>query len=649
MSDRFAALAGFAPGADETGASATATATDASGFRTGALAGLDTDDSISLGGAAATTGAGPSRDAGAGDAPPPKRPEMSPLRRSSTHLGAAAPTVSDKNKGNRGTSDEAEATPRQDRPTQARRRYGVRITDDEAAGGGGEKGAIDLEDSMDDNSESELQRVRRDLSQSHEETTFDDDGLSDSAANTGTAASKAAVAAATMGRRSAAGISLKDAEAKMRRLEAENNELKIEIDIYRQNMSPTESQNRVVSLMKERQVLKRKEAQFGQVLREQDKVIRENKKKLKRWGDRDPIREAEERAELERQLEEMEGQLQEERRAKDRAYDEVEFLKQRRREGTGDLSSISERDDGEASRLRRMLDDQRDDHEEAIYALGRERDELQARVEELEAGTSRNGGDRSLDGAGSRTLRRELQDAEQDLVRAQSENDEVVKRLEEMQQRQSELEQDLERARDDLQASQSSEDALQRELDVAKRRLEHVHSEQRDDVEQQIRDAEDAVAERLGAQNDRLRDELAAARLETQQRAETVEQLEGQREEDDTRMADVEYELQQALATLEEREEQVDTLNRDLDAFEHEVQKLRQEGEEQEQLIDEYKADLKARETDLGETNRELQEVGLTFICFCAISHTFTYPSARTTTARRSGTRFGRVSRRDEG
>lgn len=601
MSDRFAALAGFPGGsADETAASAT----DASALRTG-LPGLDSEDSISLGGGGGSSSAplGPHAIN-----QPPKRPTLSPLRRASTPLGpeAAAPQ---QQSGKPSEGGPGATTPRQ--REQARRRYGVRITDDEEAI------PDDVEDSLDD-SEAELQRVRRDLSRSHAETTFDDDDESASAPPLGGGVGSGggrggAASAAAMGRRSAAGISLKDAEAKMRKLEAENNELKIEIDIYRQNMTPTESQNRVVSLMKERQVLKRKEAQFGQVLREQDKVIRENKKKLKRWGDRDPIRETEEKLELERSLREAQAQVQEERQARERADDEIDFLKRR----NADVSSASAGGGGggdhldEVERLRRMLDDQRDDHEEALYELRRERDDYQARIEELEAGEGSRADQSSrsmADGAEARRLRRELQDAEQDLARAQTENEQVVKRLDEMQQGRSDLDQELERLRDELQASQSAEDALQRELDVAKRRLEHVHSE-RDDVEQRIRDAEDAVAERLGAQNDRLRDELAAAKLETQERTELVEQLEVQRDEDDTRMADVEYELQQANAALEEKDDQLDALNRDLDALEYDIQKMRQDAEERELLIGEFKEDLKARDADLSETNRELQEV----------------------------------------
>lgn len=474
----------------------------------------------------------------------------------------------------KGNGKENTEPPSTHRKPDVRRRYGVRITDDEPS--------ADISDSLDE-SEAELQRGRQDISQSHD-TTGGDFSINDS----GVGGARQAIS-----RRSAAGISLKDSEARIKKLEAENNELRIECDLWRQQMKPEEAQIKLVTISKELIKVRKSNVDFMKLLKEQDSSIKESRKILKRWGDLDPREEQKRRRELEQKLEDVHRELEEERRSRRDMEEELELVRNREPSESQDSPPVV--------RLQQMLEDQRDDHEEAMYHLRRERDELEARLDAME------GESRSRNRQGDEDLEDEIADLQQQLKAKDSENEKLSERLDELQEIRSRQDFEIEDLQIKLQQSLAADDSHSRELEVAHQRLEHYSAGHHQDIAEQIALAEQAVEQRLSTQMDRLRDEVTGARLDLQTKSEEIDTLQRQQEDDGVKFQEMELELERAAGALEERVEEIEQLNDELDELNQEYHKIKRELDDADEEIRTLLDDNKLKAEELSDANQELQ------------------------------------------
>lgn len=452
-----------------------------------------------------------------------------------------------------------------------KRRYGVRITDDEPS-------MADASDSLDD-SEAELRRVQHDISRA--DTTTGDLSVNDSGAGG---------ARSAISRRSAAGISLKDSEARIKKLEFENSELRIECDLWRHQMRSDEARIKIVTISKELAKQRRNNVEYMRLLKEQDSSIKESRRILKRWGDLDPKEEVSKRQDLEKQLEEALALAENERQERERVEAELE---EARNASFGDKSLA---DNTQVVQLRQLLNDQRDDHAEELYSLQREKDDLQAQIEDLQGQASRG-----TTGSEGEVLRAEV-------ARMEAENDSLTARINELQQIRSKQETELENLRSELQQVQAAEDSRSRELEVAQRRLEHLAADQ-EDGEERSRMAEAVLSDKFTAQVDRLRDELAEAKLDLSKKDQQLDELERLREDDDVRLQELELELERAANAIEERNEEIDKLGEEADGLDLELQKTKENLEDADEEIKELSENLQLRVAEVAEANRELQEI----------------------------------------
>lgn len=440
-------------------------------------------------------------------------------------------------------------------------------------------GTSDVDDSFED-SEVELQRVQRDLSTGHDTTNGGDSMAAD---ESGFARARHAI-----GRRSAAGISLKDSEARIKKLEAENNELRIECDLWRQQMKPDEARVQVVTISKELARNRKSNVDLMRLLKEQDSSIKESKKILKRWGNLDPKEEQRKRKELEEQVRQSQERAEAEKEARLKIEEELKVL------------HTSE--DDQVEQLKQLLEDEREDHADALYSLEKERDTLQAQLDDHQANRA------VADENELKQLEDEVMDLEQHLKSKEGENENLLERLEDMQKVRLTQESELEKLRTQLAESQSAEDSFSRELEVANRRLEHLTTDQQDEI-LRIREAEDAVADRLGAQVDQLRDEVAEARLDIQNKMEYIETLEAQRDDDDVKFEEIELELERATRALEEKVDEITALNEELDELDILCQRTKQDAQEADEEAKKLNEMVRLKDEDLTETNKELQKI----------------------------------------
>lgn len=452
-----------------------------------------------------------------------------------------------------------------------KRRYGVRITDDEPS-------MADASDSLDD-SEAELRRVQHDIS--HADTTNGDLSVNDSGAGG---------ARSAISRRSAAGISLKDSEARIKKLEFENSELRIECDLWRHQMRSDEARMKIVTISKELTKQRRNNVEYMRLLKEQDSSIKESRRILKRWGDLDPKEEVSKRQDLEKKLEEALAMVESERQERERLEEELEEV---RNTSVGEKSLA---DNTQVLQLRQLLNDQRDDHAEEVYSLQRERDDLQAQIDDLQGQASRG------------TSATEKDDVRAEAARLEAENDSLTTRIDELQQIRSKQETELEDLRSELQQVQAAEDSRSRELEVAHRRLEHLAADQ-EDGEEKSRMAEAVLSDKFTAQIDRLRDELAEAKLDLSKKDQQLDELERLRDDDDVRLQELELELERAANAIEERNEEIDKLGEEADELEVELQKTKKVLEEADEEVKELSDTLELRIAEVTEANRELQEI----------------------------------------
>lgn len=438
----------------------------------------------------------------------------------------------------------------------------------------------DVEDSFED-SEVELQKIRRDVNVGQDTTMGGDSMANDESGFAG--------ARHVIGRRSAAGVSLKDSEARIKKLEAENNDLRIECDLWRTQMKPDEARLQVVTISKELARNRKSNVDLMRLLKEQDSSIKESKRILKRWGNLDPKEEQRKRKELEEEVRKSREQLEAERDARTKAEEELDAM----------LKSGGDRD----SQLRQLLEEEREDHADALYAVEKERDAMQAQLDEaLEASRSAPVKEEM------RQMEDDLMELEQHIKTKEAENGHLMKKLEELQQIRSSHETELEKLRARVTESQAAEDSFSRELEVANRRLEHLTSDQQDEM-LRIREAEDAIAEQLGVQIDQLRDEVAEAKLELQNKMEYIETLEAQRDDDDVRFEEMELELERATRALEEKVEDINALNDELDELDIICQRAKQDAQEADEEAKKLNEVVKLKEEDLVETNKELQKI----------------------------------------
>jgi chromosome segregation ATPase len=441
-------------------------------------------------------------------------------------------------------------------------------------------GGSDVEDSFED-SEVELQKIRRDVTTGQDTTMGGDTMANDESGFAG--------ARHVIGRRSAAGISLKDSEARIKKLEAENNDLRIECDLWRTQMKPDEARLQVVTISKELARNRKSNVDLMRLLKEQDSSIKESKRILKRWGNLDPKEEQRKRKELEEEVRQAREQAEVDREARLKAEEELDMM----------LKSGGDRD----SQLRQLLEEEREDHADALYAVEKERDAIQAQLDEaLEASRSAPVKEEI------RQMEDDLMELEQHIKTKEAENGHLTRKLEEFQQIRSNHETELEKLRAQVTESQAAEDSFSRELEVANRRLEHLTSDQQDEM-LRIREAEDAVAEQLGIQIDQLRDEAAEAKLELQNKMEYIETLEAQRDDDDVRFEEMELELERATRALEEKVEEINTLNDELDELDMICQRAKQDAQEADEEAKKLNEVVKLKEDDLVETNKELQKI----------------------------------------
>lgn len=462
--------------------------------------------------------------------------------------------------------------PSTQRKPDPKRRYGVRITDDEPSG-------VDASDSLDE-SEAELQRVRNDLSRSAD-TTGDV-----SATDADAAAVRQAIS-----RRSAAGISLKDSEARIKRLEAENNELRIECDLLRHHMGPNEAQLQLVNTSNELIKLRRSHAEYVRLVKEQDSYVKESKRMWKKWGHLDPEQEMKKRGELEKKLSEALEVVERESSARQQAEEELEMVKNMSRE------------EGQVARLEQLLQDQRDDHEEAMHALRNERDDLEDELQRFRDGSVPSGAQDEL-----QKLRDDMEEMKHELASTEAENDELLGRIEDLKDEKIRLETDMEDLRAELQHVQAADEAHSRELEVAHRQLEHLAAEQ-EDGEQRVSMAQEDTAAKYDEQIDQLRDELAEANLELRNKEEEIAELNKQREDDEVRMQELESELEQAASAIEERNNDIVQLNEELDGLDVKLQTTEKELDENVTHIEDLRRVVAEREAEVAEANHDLQEL----------------------------------------
>ncbi|UZJ55513.1 hypothetical protein CBS101457_004833 [Exobasidium rhododendri] len=561
MTDRFANLAGY-HGGDDTSFDATRLKASTDSNVLGGLSDLDDDEEVVV---------------------QPKQQRIINVRegssRSNTPINQRRGDEQDDiptptSKGRVTARDKAANLQSTTANNDARRRTAVKAIEEDA------NGTEDVYDSFDD-SEVELQKIRRNVAIGQDTTAGGDSTMNDDSGIAG--------ARQVIGRRTAAGVSLKDSEARIKKLEAENNDLRIECDLWRQQMKPDEARLQVVTISKELARNRKSNVDLMRLLKEQDSSIKESKRILKRWGHLDPKEEQRKRRELEEQLRLTEEREEEEKEARMKAEEELVFMQK------------SEEDRN--VQLKQQLEDEKEDHNDAIYALEQERDTIQARLEEaIEASHS------AADSSEVKQLEDELLELDQLLKSREAENEALMEKLEDLQQVRSSQESEIERLRTLLAESQSAEDSFGRELEVANRRLEHLTTG-REDEGLRVREAEDAVADRLGVQIDQLRDEVAEVKLELQNKIEYIENLETQRDDDDVKFEEMELELERASHALEDKVEEIAALNEELDELDLLCQRAKQEAQEAEEEVKKLGEVVKMKEDDLTETNKELQKI----------------------------------------
>ncbi|CAD6929887.1 unnamed protein product, partial [Tilletia caries] len=579
MAHRFSALAGFRDEGDSTtaGASMSAAAPSTRAAPTAALADLSEEDdpSLSLGAqlnAAVTAAPQPASRSGSipRAAPPPARPPLSPARKVSPAIAKA-----------RAYTDEDQGTPRQspaplpaagpstaqprtgDAPPTARKQdnrklHAVRIAHHDGPPGlDDEYDDDDVEESLFETDDAELlRRAQVDLSAGM------DSGMagSDAPSESGVFGPRGVAAALARRRNGGAGLSMKSAQDRINALTQERDDLKIEVDFHRRKMTPDAMGIELLRVKKELLIKINQLQMYQQLLKNQDKTVRDASRLVARWGGKDPKLEAAKMAELESRARAEEERADSERRARLRAEEELEALRQRNAEESSRV------DAAELDRVQQELEDVKAD-----------RDDLLAENDRLRDRTAQS--DRSL----SNSRREEVE-------RMREELEDVEHR-------------DYERAQSGLREREDRQRSLQRELQASQSRFEEADAMREEDWAGILDEEREVHLKALDA----LRDELAEARLEGEARQTDVEALEAGRQEDAERMADLEYELGGLREKVAELEEECKELGGSAEELAAELEQYKDAvGELEEELAN--KADLlKLRDEEVTDANKELQ------------------------------------------
>ncbi|KAE8260342.1 hypothetical protein A4X03_0g3847 [Tilletia caries] len=606
MAHRFSALAGFRDEGDSTtaGASMSAAAPSTRAAPTAALADLSEEDdpSLSLGAqlnAAVTAAPQPASRSGSipRAAPPPARPPLSPARKVSPAIAKA-----------RAYTDEDQGTPRQspaplpaagpstaqprtgDAPPTARKQdnrklHAVRIAHHDGPPGlDDEYDDDDVEESLFETDDAELlRRAQVDLSAGM------DSGMagSDAPSESGVFGPRGVAAALARRRNGGAGLSMKSAQDRINALTQERDDLKIEVDFHRRKMTPDAMGIELLRVKKELLIKINQLQMYQQLLKNQDKTVRDASRLVARWGGKDPKLEAAKMAELESRARAEEERADSERRARLRAEEELEALRQRNAEESSRV------DAAELDRVQQELEDVKAD-----------RDDLLAENDRLRDRTAQS--DRSLSNSRREEverMREELEDVEHELADAKSNNKKLASRHDALVADHERLQRDYERAQSGLREREDRQRSLQRELQASQSRFEEADAMREEDWAGILDEEREVHLKALDA----LRDELAEARLEGEARQTDVEALEAGRQEDAERMADLEYELGGLREKVAELEEECKELGGSAEELAAELEQYKDAvGELEEELAN--KADLlKLRDEEVTDANKELQ------------------------------------------
>ncbi|KAE8243974.1 hypothetical protein A4X13_0g6869 [Tilletia indica] len=609
MAHRFSALAGFhdegdstAPGAQDSAQlsmSAAGPSNRSTVARAGALADLSEEDdgSLSLGAQFNAAMTGPNT-AGAQRNAPPARPPLSPARKASATLAK-----------NRAYTDDDPGTPKQaspglppapsaappprgpDAPPTARKQdnrklHAVRIAHDDGPPGlDDEYDEDDVEESLFETDDAELlRRAQVDLSAGMDSAMVGSDAPSDS----GIFGPRGVAAALNKRRNGGAGLSMKSAQDRINALTQERDDLKIEVDFHRRKMTPDAMGIELLRVKKELLIKINQLQMYQQLLKNQDKTVRDASRLVARWGGKDPKLEAAKMAELESKARAEEERADAERRARIKAEEELQALRQERD------SEASRVDAAELDRVQQELEDVKADREDLLVEIDRLRDRSVQSDRSMSTNRQREEVER---------LREELEDAEHELADAKQNNKKLASRHDALVADHERLQRDYDLQRSTLRDREDRQRTLQRELEVSQSRFDEADAMREEDWARILDEEREVHLKAL----DSLRDELAEARLEGEQRQSDIEALEAGRQEDAERMADLEYELGGLRERVSELEEDLREGNLARDEAEGDLANWKEAVAEMEEDIA-NKADLlKLRDEEVTDANKELQ------------------------------------------
>ncbi|KAK0551036.1 hypothetical protein OC845_002391 [Tilletia horrida] len=625
MSHRFSTLAGFHQDEGDSTAPADASTTrlgmstagpgrGAAG-RAGLLADLS-EESLSIGAHFnAATGAGDTAAAAAAAPSPPPvsgpqagttppiRPPQSPARKSSAALAQARAKLA-QDEADQGTpkirSNTALPPLPNDAPTttqqqnsgpsafQANRIPAGRVAAASRADGppgldyDDDDDDVEVEESLFETDDAErLRRAQVDLSAGMDSAMVGSDAPSDS----GIFGPRGVAAALNKRRGGAAGISMKSAQDRISALTQERDDLKIEVDFHRRKMTPDAMGIELLRVKKELLIKINQLQMYQQLLKNQDKTVREASRLVARWGGKDPKLEAAKMSELEAKANAEQERANAERKARIKAEEELEELRKRQAEESGRVSA------SELDRVQQELEDVKAD-----------RDDLLVEVDRLRDRTAQS--DRSLSKREeAERMREELEDLEHELADAKQANKKLASRHDALVADHERLQRDYDRQRSTLRDHEDRQHALERELDASVVRFEKADAMREEDWGRTLDEEREVHAKAL----DELRDELAEARLEVEQRQSDIEALEAARQEELDRMTDLEYELGGFRERNGELEEDLKEALATSESLGAELEEYREAMAEMEDELANKAELLKLRDEEVADANKELQ------------------------------------------
>lgn len=403
MADRFAALAGFDGSAEDD----TTADTDQSAVRPD-LPGLDTEESVRIPPTTARANVTQRRKPSM-HAKTPLPTETHTAKAETSAAGAAtsaakgpARPITPPSNRTRAAGDGGDP-PSTMRKADPRRRYSVRIADDDLP-------QDSFDDSTSDSPEAELMRVQAELSgDSNVDTTV---GSPDKGA-------AGSMAMRALRNRRQSGLTLREAGEKLKQLELERDDLKIEVDFHRSKMSLEDAQLELLSLRKSHKKTLDKCIEVQKICKAQSKTMKEAQK-IWQKTEKDILAN---NTRLEQELQEERARAEEDRNALQQSEEEMNRLKRRQdadfsrqesdvgdvtaqvsaasvmraymganptRTNGGNARTISDHafdhhvPQAEIARLREELDAQREESEDALREIQRERDHVADQLEQAQ-------------------------------------------------------------------------------------------------------------------------------------------------------------------------------------------------------------------------------------------------------------------------